>query len=331
MFSYLITLSPEGLFAANLGFRSQLSIALDKTSSQLSNKFINEFKKFDDVKNWDEYNISPEYFNKKFSQYKKLLRKHRIKIDSSRIEEYMSFFNENNTYRIAVLQHMVEVEFKYNNLNFRNKSKFNLFIDGLESLMRMENKEIIIGISSQIEVLPGNVLYLSSEPIVDSAFNIYGMPYHYEELYSNITETYVECDVDLEDIMEEICDIVDGEFGLSFNGSFDFISKDGDEIHIKDLSNGYKQLGVLFLLMEGKGIPRNSIMILDRIDDEMDNDLQEKTAEIIIKLAKKLDLLLLINTNNEVFFNSINQYRDEISIKSYEKSKKRFKSVLKEI
>ena len=80
-----------------------------------------------------------------------------------------------------------------------------------------------------------------------------------------------------------------------------FFSNDDEEISINRLSNGYKQLGVLEYLMEGYGIPKNSIIILDRIDDKMDSDLQIKTAEIIMKLAKRLNLLLLINTNKTFF------------------------------
>ena len=127
------------------------------------------------------------------------------------------------------------------------------------------------------------------------------MPYHYEELCSNMIETHIECDVDLDDIIDEINEIIGGEFGFDLDGSFNFFSNDDEEISINRLSNGYKQLGVLEYLMEGYGIPKNSIIILDRIDDKMDSDLQIKTAEIIMKLAKRLNLLLLINTNKTFF------------------------------
>ena len=182
------------------------------------NKFINDEK-------WDEYNTSPDYLNKKYSQYKKLLKKHKIKVDTSRIEEYLGLFDENNSYRLPVLIRMIDVEFKNKRLKFKNNSKFNLFIDENESYMNVEDNNIINSISGAVDVLPGNVLYLSPKPIMDYNYNTYNMPYHYEELCSNMIETHIECDVDLDDIIDEINEIIDGEFGFDLDGSFNFFLK----------------------------------------------------------------------------------------------------------
>ncbi len=165
LFAFLITVSSEGLYAANNMVKNEFFNTIDKSSNP-SFRFMQEYNDF--INNdWEEYNISPKYLNLKYEEYKKILKKHNVQIDHSRIKEVLGLFNEYKRYRSPIFQRMLDVEFK--NYSFEKYSDYevNIYLDDYLHFIKNENGETKYGMSYETPILPGNVLYLGPRPIMD--------------------------------------------------------------------------------------------------------------------------------------------------------------------
>lgn len=311
IYSLLLSVSNEGLNIANTRFKETL---FDSISTNSSFIFQMEYNKF--INNWEEYNVSKEYLNKKVIEFKKLLKKHNVTADFTKINQALKFNDEYNSYRVPVFDYLLDVEFK--DMRYLKFDDYGVDVEIDDQYHLIVNKKVN-GIESkfsyELDCLPGNVIYLSPKPIMDFEFKS-NIPYHYEELYYLLTENQIMCKTDTDDIDDLIADTIGGEFALF--GFFDFFTKDFQKILVEDLPRGYKQLGVLQLLLENYALPEKSILIIDNIDSRMDDQLQIKTAEILAKLTERLNLLLFINTKSDIFIKAINKYDEVISIRNYE-------------
>lgn len=311
IYSLLLSVSNEGLNIANTGFKE---IIFNSINSNPSFELRLEYNKF--INNWDEYNVSHNYLNKKFCEFKKLLKKHKMTANFSEIEKALEFHDEYHSYRLPVMNHLLEVEFK--DMRHEKFDDYNINIkidDEYQLISDKKGNNIQTKFSYEFEGLPGNVIYLSPKPIMDFEYKN-NIPYHYEELYYLLTENQIECRKDTKDVVDNIEEVIGGNFSLL--GSFEFFTNDGDEIFMEDLPRGYKHLGVFQLLLENYAIPEKSILIIDNIDSRMDDQLKIKTAEILVNLAERLDLFLFINTKSDFFIKAINDCSNSISIRNYE-------------
>ena len=321
LFSVLITWSAEGLFAANNMVRSYIYNAFESIPGR-SFKLESDFNDFMD-NGWEEYNVSREYLDSKYDEFKKLLKKYKVSCDTSNLEEALNTFDEYGLFRSPIFQHMLDLEFKNYSLAKYEDYEIKIFIDDCVNFIKNENDQTNIGLSYETPNLEGNVLYLGPRPIFDfEATN--NIPYHYEELFSNMTETYIECRKDTGEINELIKDFIGGSF--SYNSSFAFHDKQENDIGMSVISREIKQLGVILFLLENRGIPEKSIMILDRIDKDMSDLYQNKLVKILFKLKSELDLTLLIYTDSDSFSNKINDFQDEIPVKVYQAVKNNSKN-----
>ncbi len=131
-----------------------------------------------------------------------------------------------------------------------------------------------------------------------------------------MTQTHVKCQKDTSDICEEIKDLIDGSFKAFID--FEFYTLDGENIDLDLVSREIKQFGVILYLLEHKGIPEKSVMILDRIEKDMSRTYQKKLAEILVKLTLRLDLILVINTDSDNFISELDKFKGDALIKTYE-------------
>ena len=308
LFADLITLSCEGDYAGNNMFRRKYKEFLDD-SNYLSFALMKRFNKF--INDWDEYNVSYDYLSGQFKKFKKIIPK-KLKNDLGDLEEYLSLFEDDSKkYREFIFDEMIKREFKTNKIDDYDDYEIKVIIDDVyDNSLKCEKMKRNLTVTCDMDTLPGNVIYLDKSPILNLG-NI-DRYYHYEELYSIITETHIECEYDTGEIEEMIKDLIKGEFGIF--GDFYFIDNDDNEIDLYRLDNGTKHLGVLDLLLEGYGIPEKSILILNNIDKGMDDTFLKKTAEILVKLALELDLLLLINTKRDDFACALKDCYDDVVI-----------------
>lgn len=308
IFANLISLSGEGDFASTNLFRTYLKDILGD-GDDLSFSFMIKYNRF--VNDWQDYNVSYGYLSKKLKKFKKIVPK-KLNVDFTDVEEYLALFKNSKMYRGPVFSEMIRREFKTNKIDEYDDYEIKLTIDGeYENFVKCKNKKRDVCITYDLDRLPGNVIYMDKVTIFDLAPDLDAY-YHYEELYSNMTETYIECEKDTFEIEDMIEDVIGGGFG-DF-GTFYFVDDNGKKVEIDEVSVAAKQLGTLELLLEGYGIPEKSILMINNIDDEMDGVYIKKTAEIITKLALELDLLVLINTQRDDFAVSLKECYDDLVV-----------------
>ena len=317
LFSVLITYSPEGDFSGNNMVNSQFLDAIQGNNLPFEIRFeLNRFLNND----WEDHNISPNYFNDKLDEFKKLLKKYHIKADTSMIELAISKFNEYNEFHMPVFQHFMELEFKKHPLDYYDPFDVHIYIDGEDHFLNYDSSKsdnLNIGFSYNTKKISGNVMYLGPKPIMEFIGGTDNFPYHYEELFSSLTETYVERNLDIDEIENDLEEFVGGSFDIE-NSDFIFITNDGDIVEVDDVSREVKQLGLILMLIENLGLCEDSIIILDNFDKDMSEEFKLKTSEVLVKLTKLLNLKLIINAYSEEFADAIREFGKDISINSYE-------------
>ncbi|WP_407381071.1 2-hydroxyacyl-CoA dehydratase family protein [Methanobrevibacter sp.] len=311
LFAFLITLSSEGDYATVNLFRN---IIFQSVRNHRDISFMREFDEM--IEDWDDYDASKDYLESQFDKFKELLEKYGIKIDTSEMLEAIDLHGEYKQYRQTILEEMLGREFITGRLDtYRNYNVEFSIDDNPAGFIKQGNDNLRnTAITYDIDLLPGNIIYLSPKPIMDFYYNF---PYHYEELYHYMTSTHFKCKTDTKDLIAMIKDAMGGEFEL-YDDEFYFTCDDGEETEIDELPRKIKELGVLQILLDNKAIPEKSFLIIDNIDSRMDDEFQIKTAEILVKLAIKLDLLILVNTKSDVFADAFDKYSNLVAINIYE-------------
>lgn len=91
--------------------------------------------------------------------------------------------------------------------------------------------------------------------------------------------------------------------------SSDIISKiqeiTGDECYS---SAGIKQIGVIQILLENGTLKENSFLFIDEPESNLHPDWQIKFAEILVLLAKEMDITLYLNSYSPIFIEAISLY-----------------------
>lgn len=113
---------------------------------------------------------------------------------------------------------------------------------------------------------------------------------------------------DLIDFNNKLNGLLNGRFKFDYNkNEFVFIS-DKSEYLIKNTASGLKQLGIIQLLLENRGLTKNSFLIIDEPEVNLHPEWQIKFAEILILLVKKLNISLYINTHSPFLAEAIEVY-----------------------
>lgn len=73
-------------------------------------------------------------------------------------------------------------------------------------------------------------------------------------------------------------------------------------------SAGIKQIGVIQILLENNSLKENSFLIIDEPESNLHPDWQIKFAEILVLLAKELNITLYLNSYSPIFIEAISLY-----------------------
>lgn len=109
-------------------------------------------------------------------------------------------------------------------------------------------------------------------------------------------------------IEEEIKDIIQGKFeysrdGMTFNSS--------NHSHImKNTASGLKQFGIIQILLQSRKLTPNTYLIMDEPEVNLHPEWQIKFANILVLLAKSLDIHIYINSHSPLFINAIEAYTE---------------------
>lgn len=92
-------------------------------------------------------------------------------------------------------------------------------------------------------------------------------------------------------------------------GSQDLVSKIQKIINDDCYSSaGIKQIGVIQILLENNTLGENSFLIIDEPESNLHPDWQIRFAEILVLLAKELNITLYLNSYSPIFIEAISLY-----------------------
>ena len=109
---------------------------------------------------------------------------------------------------------------------------------------------------------------------------------------------------DIINIEKEISKIINGQFRYE-NEELIFIQNDGGKFLMKNTASGIKEIGIIQILLNHRKLKDNSFLIIDEPEVNLHPDWQVKFAEIIVFLAKRLNIHIYINSHSPMFIEAI--------------------------
>ena len=109
-------------------------------------------------------------------------------------------------------------------------------------------------------------------------------------------------------IEEEIKDIIQGRFEYSLDG-MTFNSSNHSHT-MKNTASGLKQFGIIQILLQSRKLTPNTYLIMDEPEVNLHPEWQIKFANILVLLAKSLDIHIYINSHSPLFINAIEAYTE---------------------
>ena len=330
LYCILNAASDEGVKLANKSIRDKLSEFIFHWSNKVSEEYHDEESKLKKIQfelsNHDlETSLEKEYdelfklasnFDENFNnQYSENLKE---------IGEVINF-NKNKTRRYIQISNVLfafEFDFCYTGA----KIKFYGTCDekNFENTLTFNNDGIEGDVSGKIldNISFSKVIYIDSPSIFEINYNNVqnNNAYHLNELYRKLLPNE-DIDVydnvynkDLIDFNNKLNGLLNGRFKFDYNkNEFVFIS-DKSEYLIKNTASGLKQLGIIQLLLENRGLTKNSFLIIDEPEVNLHPEWQIKFAEILILLVKKLNISLYINTHSPFLAEAIEVYSKYYSL-----------------
>ena len=139
-------------------------------------------------------------------------------------------------------------------------------------------------------------------------------PYHQMLLYKKLTDQSSKSDIlddihnkDIIQFQEKLNNLTEGDFNFDSMGFLEF-KQHGKTFPLQNTSNGIKALGMLQLLLENRKLKENSYLIMDEPEVHLHPEWQVKLAQILISLAKDLNVTLFINSHSPQFIEAIEVY-----------------------
>ncbi|WP_298523420.1 AAA family ATPase [uncultured Methanobrevibacter sp.] len=170
-----------------------------------------------------------------------------------------------------------------------------------------------------------DVFYLDSFSIFDMKFQDPRYMEHIQYLTDNLRNTDDEVVKNIESVQEKINSIISGQFN-SANNEFSFVpekgysilkvSEGGDEntipksISTENTSSGIKQIGVIQLLLANHKLKPGTFLVIDEPEVNLHPEWQFKFAEILVLLAKELDVIVYLNSHSPMFIESIDAFSE---------------------
>lgn len=140
---------------------------------------------------------------------------------------------------------------------------------------------------------------------------LFGYEYHMDELIKYLKNLNHKTHVpdNIKEIQNKIENIIEGNFrGNDRFYNFSFSQEDNNQIQTVNTSSGIKQIGMLQLLLKNNHLIPGSFLIIDEPEVNLHPEWQFKFAEILVLLAKELDVTIYINSHSSMFIESIDAF-----------------------
>lgn len=112
--------------------------------------------------------------------------------------------------------------------------------------------------------------------------------------------------------IEKIKEIVNGDIKF-VNNKFTFIqdkTTEVDSLAITDAASGIKQIAIIQLLLANGELKPNSFLIFDEPEVNLHPDWQFKFAEILVLLAKELNITIYLNSHSPLFIEAMDVFSE---------------------
>ena len=146
--------------------------------------------------------------------------------------------------------------------------------------------------------------------------------FHMDELIGDMygdTYTY-ELNEDFENIMNKIDKIIKGRYSQNFpifvtdkqNDALAYIKSSNKNLETYNAGtpSGIKQIGIIQLLLLNDKLKRDGYLIIDEPEVNLHPDWQFKLAEILVLLAKDLNITIYLNSHSPMFIEAIDAFSE---------------------
>lgn len=312
------------------------------------------FKKFLNENNFKEYSSilskmyfeNKKYLNSSFWEFKD--RKNNFETANRLIENY--FVQDDSPYLSRKIANFILCDEGVSALlDLKNNPENISLLDYTNDSKSLLNFRMNLGDSKNFDAFEyffdngflGNVFYVDNVSILDfekrnSKFKIYHVAEIINSLYpknsmARPTERY---DENTKKILEKIENIIEGQYdsnGYDFrkrkpsNNYMNtlklrnsFVDKEFNSImNVHNLPSGIKQIGIIELLLRNYKFTKDCFLIIDEPEVNLHPTWQFKFAEILVLLAKDLNVTVYLNSHSPMFIEAIDAFCEFYDMEEY--------------
>lgn len=288
-----------------------------------SDELIELFKKFSGSENDRKFKINPKDLNpfELFKELKKVIDKHpnikdtfKLVIDEkfNKTEKLLDVYNDPDEIVKSLMQQLIKSEFG-KNINLLKKAEFKgLFNDEYFDIVYMID-QTEVDLSGWFSI--DDVLYMDSFSSFDILSKsgvqntIHSMDLRHRFKTNDESKEWADEIINEKIIIVEnkIKQITGGTF-ISDDDTITYIKNDGIECLMKNTASGIKQIGLIQMLLSKRELKENSFLIIDEPEVNIHPEWQVRLAEILVLLAKELDIRLYINSHSPFLIEALSLY-----------------------
>lgn len=331
LYCYISANSLEGDYIIN----NQVKLLFDDFINYWSRNIENEnnphnyiiFKSLLD--DWNKKESSYDYFMKKYEDVEEFILNSKLKNNMECLKGLENIGDVLKSYKNRELRYYRVVNFllstEYDLFQLKNYSnaivEFNGEYDQKTFKLSTNFKED--SATSNFEgysdcITYREMIYIDSPSVLDLYNDNHS--YHYNFLYNSVTNTSINLidpiyDKKQIEFAEEIKDLLNGEFTYdSEKKKFLFISENGTEIEMKNTASGFKQIGIIQLLLSTKTLTQNTFLIIDEPEINLHQEMQVKFAHLLVKMSRELNVTLYINSHSPLFIEAMEVYTSKYDL-----------------
>ena len=234
---------------------------------------------------------------------------------------------EEDKLTILLLRDFLLSEFKSNNLKFDSTFNGNVNGDEFNIDINLKNNDF-----DSNEAFSAKGFFKSEDVIYIDTFSFFEThspwrtDYHHAGyvtkilMFDNKDDLENITDEKLLKVMQKIKEIINGKI-IFVNNKFTFIHdeiNDNDYIHplintslaITEVASGIKQIAMIQLLLLNNELKPNSFLIFDEPEVNLHPDWQFKFAEILVLLAKELNITIYLNSHSPLFIEAMDVFSE---------------------
>lgn len=226
---------------------------------------------------------------------------------------------EEDKLTILLLKDFLSSEFNRKNLKFN--SAFNGIVNGDEFDININLKDNDFDSDNAFSA---NGYFNSEDVIYIDTFSFFEThapwrtDYHHAGyitkvlMFDNQEDLEELTDERLLKVIEKIKEIVNGDIKF-VNNKFTFIqdkTTEVDSLAITDAASGIKQIAIIQLLLANGELKPNSFLIFDEPEVNLHPDWQFKFAEILVLLAKELNITIYLNSHSPLFIEAMDVFSE---------------------